>query len=109
MTTMTKNPKLPMNQMKEWLTVNSNYFSDELSLKQRRNPRTNVGIRTNQRQFWRVCCGVLALVDWDRRSPLLERMLNDTQQARSRRRWRAGIFYGTRGGEETMRPIHITT
>lgn len=59
------------DEIKKWLTFNSNYFSDEL-FKQAERASETAEYVTNQDEVL-----ALARVDWDRARPLLEKMLND--------------------------------
>ena len=60
--------------VKSWLTYHSNYFSDELYQIAGQSAETEEYV-TNQDEVL-----ALAKVDWDKAQPLLERMLNNSQQ-----------------------------
>jgi len=60
--------------IKQWLTYNSNYYSDELSETAAEAAETAEYV-TNQAEVL-----ALARVDWDKARPLLDRMLNNPNQ-----------------------------
>lgn len=70
--------KYQITTLKEWLTYNSDYFSDDL-LQTAQLVRDEDEYVTNQDELL-----ALARVDWDKARPLLDRMLNDSTQPVSR-------------------------
>jgi hypothetical protein len=66
--------KYRAEQLKSWLTYNSNYFSDEL-LQAAQQVQDTEEYVTNQDDLL-----ALARVDWEKARPMLERMLNDSSQ-----------------------------
>ncbi len=66
--------KYQTEQIKHWLTYNSNYFSDEL-LKSAQEVKDSEEYVTNQRELL-----ALAKVDFEKARPILERLVNDSNQ-----------------------------
>lgn len=61
-------------QLRQWLTYNSNFYVDEL-LKKAERVRDNENYIVNQRELL-----ALARVDWEKAAPILERLVNDSSQ-----------------------------
>jgi len=62
------------DEIKKWLTYNTNYFSDELARAARKTSETEEYV-TNQEDLL-----ALARVDWDKARPFVEQMLNNSSQ-----------------------------
>lgn len=66
-----------LSQLKEWLTLNSEYFSDEL-VKNAEKTKDQNGYVQNKENLV-----ALAKYDWEKAEPILERLIKDTTQPAS--------------------------